>query len=239
MTQEPTGAAVATFRLVEAWRSLRFLQLFVFTVIALLLIPLQLRFRALWLVLSALYLNAVVVSVTAGRFRMRVRWALLAVWVLALALRSAPVAEPEVATLLYVTSRILVVVLLGGCVAAALHYVLHGAEISIDRIFAAIVAYMLVGLGFAAAYQVIVAVAPESFALPATSGGANELERFEVHLIYFSFVTITTLGYGDITPRLPLAQMLAVLEAVTGQFYVAVVIAWLVSAYAARHRHGA
>jgi voltage-gated potassium channel len=49
-------------------------------------------------------------------------------------------------------------------------------------------------------------------------------------------VTIATLGYGDITPRLPLAQMLAVLEAVIGQFYVAVVIAWLVSAYAARHR---
>jgi hypothetical protein len=238
VTHEPTGAALATFRLVEAWKSLRFLQLFVFTVIALLLIPLQLRFRALWLVLSALYLNAVVVSLT-GRFRMRVRWALLAAWVLALALRIAPVAEPEVATLLYVTSRILVVVLLGGCVAAAFHYVLHGAEISIDRIFAAIVAYMLVGLGFAAAYQVIVAVAPESFALPATTGGANELERFEVHLIYFSFITITTLGYADITPRLPLAQMLAVLEAVTGQFYVAVVIAWLVSAYAARHRLGA
>jgi hypothetical protein len=158
----------------------------VFTVIALLLIPLQLRFRALWLVLSALYLNAVVVSLTAGRFRMRVRWALLATWVLALALRIAPVAEPEVATLLYVTSRILVVVLLGGCVAAALHYVLHGAEISIDRIFASIVAYMLLGLGFAAAYQVIVAVTPESFALPATTGGANELERLEVQLTYFS-----------------------------------------------------
>jgi hypothetical protein len=74
LTREPTGAALATFRLVETWRSLRFLQLVVFTVIVLLLIPLQLRFRALWLVLSALYLNAVVVSLTAGRFRMRARW---------------------------------------------------------------------------------------------------------------------------------------------------------------------
>jgi voltage-gated potassium channel len=138
-----------------------------------------------------------------------------------------------------VTSRIIVVVLLGVCLATALYYVLHGAEISIDRLFAAIVAYMLAGLGFAAAYEVIVALAPESFALPATTVGANERERVEVQLIYFSFVTIATLGYGDITPRLPLAQMLAVLEAVIGQFYVAVVIAWLVSAYAACHRLGA
>jgi hypothetical protein len=53
------------------------------------------------------------------------------------------------------------------------------------------------------------------------------------------FVTIATLGYGDITPRLPLVQMLAVLEAVGGQFYVAVVIAWLVSASAAHRRLGA
>jgi voltage-gated potassium channel len=234
-----SGAALETFRLAEAWKSLRFLQLFVFTVLALLLIPLQLRFRTLWLVLSVLYLNAVVVSLTAGRLGMRLRWALLAAWILALALRMAPVAEPEVATLFYVTSKILAVVLLGGCLTAALAYVLHGNEVSIDRIFAAIVAYMLAGLGFATAYQVIVALAPESFALPAMAGGANELERVEVQLIYFSFVTIATLGYGDITPRLPLAQMLAVLEAVLGQFYVAVVIAWLVSTYAARHRPGA
>jgi voltage-gated potassium channel len=129
-------------------------------------------------------------------------------------------------------------VLLGGCVAATLDYVLRGAEISVDRIFAAIVAYMLAGLGFAAAYQAMVAVAPESFTLPSTSGAAGDGEQIEVQLIYFSFVTIATLGYGDIAPRLPLAQMLAVVEAVTGQFYIAVVIAWLVSAYATHRRAG-
>ena len=166
------------------------------------------------------------------------RWALLAVWVLGVALRIAPVAEPGVATLLYVTSRILAIVLLGGCLAAALEYVLHGAEVTLDRIFAAIVAYMLAGLAFADVYEIVIALAPESFVLPATTSGANQLERVEIQLVYFSFVTLATLGYGDITPRLPLAQMLAVLEAIFGQFYVAVVIAWLVSGYAARHRLG-
>jgi len=58
----------------------------------------------------------------------------------------------------------------------------------------------------------------------------------ELQLIYFSFVTIATLGCGDITPRLPFAQMLAALEAVVGQFYVAVIIAWLVSVHASHRR---
>ena len=53
-------------------------------------------------------------------------------------------------------------------------------------------------------------------------------------LSYFSFVTIATLGYGDIVPRLPVTQMLAILEAVIGQFYMAVVVAWLVSVLAVR-----
>jgi hypothetical protein len=154
-------------------------------------------------------------------------------------LRLAPVTEPRLAVVFYGTSRILAAVLLAGCVAATLDYVLRGADVSVDRIFAAIVAYMLLALGFAAAYQAIIALAPEGFALPEAMGGAGELERIELQLVYFSFVTIATLGYGDITPRVPLTQMLSVLEAVAGQFYVAVIIAWLVSAYAAHRRSGA
>jgi hypothetical protein len=207
--------------------------------LALLLVPLQLRFRVLWLVLSVLYLNAVLVSLTVDGRRARRRWMLLAGWALALALRVAPVADPELATVFSAASRIVVVMLLGGCVVAVLDYVLRGAEVSVDKIFAAMVAYLLAGLGFAAAYQAIVALAPASFALPAAPDGAGAAELIEVQLIYFSFVTLATLGYGDITPRLPLAQMLAVVEAVAGQFYVAVVIAWLVSAYAAQRRAGA
>jgi hypothetical protein len=218
---------------------MRFLQLFAFTMLALLLVPLQLRFRVLWLVLSALYLDAVLVSLTVGGQRARRRWIFLFGWGLAVALRIAPIAESDLATLFYATSRIVVVMLLGGCIIATLDYVLRGAEVSVDRIFAAIVAYMLAGLGFAAAYQTIAALAPESFALPAGPDGPGATELLEVQLIYFSFVTLATLGYGDITPRLPLAQMLAVVEAVAGQFYVAVVIAWLVSAYAAQRRAGA
>ena len=54
--------------------------------------------------------------------------------------------------------------------------------------------------------------------------------RDESEFIYFSFVTMATLGYGDITPLGRVPRTLAWIQSVTGQFYVAVVIAWLVSA---------
>ena len=50
-------------------------------------------------------------------------------------------------------------------------------------------------------------------------------------LMYFSFVTIPSLGYGDITPLKPIARTFAYLEAIVGQFYVAVLVAWLVGMY--------
>ncbi|HXJ77385.1 MAG TPA: hypothetical protein VMS64_01780 [Candidatus Methylomirabilis sp.] len=120
---------IVTAALGEAWRSLGFVQLFMFTVLALLLIPLQLRFRALGFVLITLYLDAVAVSLTAAGYR-RLRWLFLAGCVLVLGLKIVMVSVPDVATPLYVTSRTLVVVLLGGCVAAILGYVLRSAAVS-------------------------------------------------------------------------------------------------------------
>ena len=68
---------------------------------------------------------------------------------------------------------------------------------------------------------------PDSFhGLTSTAIGAPFSE-----LMYFSFVTITTLGYGDLIPVKPLARTVAFLEAIIGQFYVAVLVAWLVGMY--------
>jgi hypothetical protein len=68
---------------------------------------------------------------------------------------------------------------------------------------------------------------PDSFhGLTSTAIGAQFSE-----LMYFSFVTITTLGYGDLIAVKPLARTVAFLEAIVGQFYVAMLVAWLVSMY--------
>jgi hypothetical protein len=93
------------------------------------------------------------------------------------------------------------------------------------RIQGAIVVYLLIGLAWAAAYELVHHVLPGSFNLPPSVSALGP----EHGLLYFSFVTLTTLGYGDIAPHHPVARSLAVAEALTGQLYLTILIARLVS----------
>jgi hypothetical protein len=67
---------------------------------------------------------------------------------------------------------------------------------------------------------------------PASFGAVGASDLPLSRALYFSFVTIATLGYGDIVPKSEVAQGLAILEAVGGQMYLAVLVARLVSLYA-------
>lgn len=93
-----------------------------------------------------------------------------------------------------------------------------------ERILAALDAYLLAGLLFAVAYWMLDQVWPASFR---GTPGILDLP----HAIYFSFVTIATLGYGDVVPASAPARGLAIVEAVSGQMYLAVLVARLVSLY--------
>ena len=105
--------------------------------------------------------------------------------------------------------------------------------VTIDTVFGAISAYLLFGLAWALSYWAIHAVAPDAFTTPngveLTGGAVRPPEDFS-QFIYYSFVTMTTLGYGDMTPLGRISRTLSWIQSVTGQFYVAVLIAWLVSA---------
>lgn len=96
-----------------------------------------------------------------------------------------------------------------------------------DRVAGAIAVYLLLGLLWALAYGMIASIDPEAFkglaAFSLEESGAQQ------DFLYFSFVTLTTLGYGDMSPVTPAAQTLAWFEAVFGQLYLAVTIARLVS----------
>ena len=71
---------------------------------------------------------------------------------------------------------------------------------------------------------------PQSFRFPEwIEPGSVEILRTE--MLYFSLVALATLGYGDILPTSPFTQMLAVLEEVIGQFFMAVLVAWLVGMF--------
>jgi hypothetical protein len=94
-----------------------------------------------------------------------------------------------------------------------------------NRIGGAVALYMLVGLVWADAYQLVSMVVPDSFA--GISAHDGSIDRFT--WVYFSFVTLTTVGYGDIMPLSRAARSLANLEALIGQLYPAIVLARLVS----------
>ncbi len=96
------------------------------------------------------------------------------------------------------------------------------------RIMGAVAAYLLLGVIWSLAYDLIVLGIPGAFNIqaPSTPGGRESLRS---DLFYFSFVTLTTTGYGDIVAVHPIARMLVILEGVTGQLFPAILIARLVS----------
>lgn len=104
--------------------------------------------------------------------------------------------------------------------------VFQAGPITRQRIEGAIAAYLLFGLMWAEVYQFVDTLRPGAFRFP--SSPAGESDRFSP-LLYFSFITLTTLGYGDILPVHPVARSLAMLEALMGQLYPAILIARLVS----------
>ena len=106
----------------------------------------------------------------------------------------------------------------------AARQVLFTGSITSNDIVGAICIYMLLGLIWAMLYLFIAEAVPGAFnGLP----HAPWLDNFAA-AIYFSFVTITTLGYGDISPVLPLARFLVLMEAIIGVFYMAILVASLI-----------
>lgn len=105
-------------------------------------------------------------------------------------------------------------------------YVLKGNKVDLDRLFGAICVYILLGLTWGALYSVVYHYSPTSFYIDPVRNVGGIVDWSD--LTYFSFVTLATIGYGDITPVSSLARSLAVLEAVTGVLYIAIMIARLV-----------
>jgi len=105
--------------------------------------------------------------------------------------------------------------------------VLHEGAITWHRIRGAASLYLFFGLLFAELYMLVETIVPGAFLLP--PGTIQDSEMLYAQMVYFSFITQTTLGYGDIIPVHSLARMFVILQALVGQFYPAVVMGWLVS----------
>jgi len=109
-----------------------------------------------------------------------------------------------------------------------LRFVLRAPSVNTEVLCASISAYLMLGLMWTMAYWLVDQLTPGAFAFN-TSAGKESMNGFNA--FYFSFVTLSTVGYGDITPVARIARWLAAMEAMTGLLYVAVLIARLVSLY--------
>jgi voltage-gated potassium channel len=110
-----------------------------------------------------------------------------------------------------------------------LRFMFKSEEINREIIYAAILLYLLTALMWAFVYTFLELIDPASFNID-----LSQPEGYLLVFQYYSFVTITTLGYGDITPVTEVAKAFSVLEAVFGQLYLVVVVAWLVGMHVSK-----
>ncbi len=125
------------------------------------------------------------------------------------------------------TSHILTVILFGAFSVAILADVLRPGKITSDKIYGAICVYLSLGFFWTFLYAILASYDPKSFGGISPAGPSDYIEHL-LELRYFSFVTLATLGYGDIVPRSVAARTFATMEAIVGQFYIAILVARLV-----------
>jgi hypothetical protein len=158
----------------------------------------------------------------------RARQAALAVMAIALVTRPAAALLDQAS--LSVASVAVAGVLALGTAASALRFALRGQTVGPQQIYAALSAYLLAGLFFGALFWALEQALPGSLSHPGTDPGVMRITT----TIYFSFVTLASLGYGDILPLSDPARGLAMLEVVGGQLYLAVMVARLVGAFSGK-----
>jgi voltage-gated potassium channel len=216
-----------------AWlRSLRFVQLAVFILAFLLILGFITGHPMIIIFFHLLLLNALLVSLSASHRLPRLRWVLVGFWIAGIVFYFKHTLFPGTGSnqVFMVLGAFFYLVFLLGCIAAILEYIFRSPRVTLDTIFAAVVAYFFLSIIFAIVYSLIFSFDPTSFNLP------PPMDLAQAHLltddmVYFSLITIVGVGYGDILPLLPFPRMLAATEAVVGHFYMAVLIGWLVGMF--------
>lgn len=116
-----------------------------------------------------------------------------------------------------------------------LYRVLLG-KVTSDVLRGTICVYFMIGFAFAIIYTLMELTHPESFNGLAEKVKAFPHGHYHSEMVYFSFITLLAIGYGDITPAGDVGQMFAVSEGLVGQFYLAILVARMVTTYARRAR---
>jgi voltage-gated potassium channel len=155
------------------------------------------------------------------------RWFSIAVAFVCLGIILNALYEFQSHTIYYVSSALTTLAYLSLATAHAFRQIVVSNNISANRIVGAICVYLLIGVIWSLFYSLLEVSVPGSF--------KGLMEQSSVDWspdwVYYSFVTLSTLGYGDITPLTFSARALSYFEAIVGQFYLAIMVAGLVGAY--------
>ena len=213
----------------------RFLKLTLFIAAWMLISPLS---QDRWVVQSLLQLfllNTMLVTLWANPSWRAGRGFVYGIWLVSvvgalLALAPLPIQWHRLARTAELVMSLPLLVLLA---AGILLFVFRNRTLTVDGIFATVTVYLLVAMIFSMLYLLLVEWNPASFNLQVADMSP---QRQQSSLLYFSLITLATVGYGDILPVSETARTLAVIEATVGQFYVAVIVAVFVGMYATQRR---
>ncbi|HAB17873.1 MAG TPA: potassium channel family protein [Verrucomicrobiota bacterium] len=128
------------------------------------------------------------------------------------------------------------VIFFGFVVAHLLRFLVRAPRVDSNVLCAGIAGFLMLGLLWTPLYVTVARLNPSAFAVASSPAAGTTLDGFNG--FYFSFITLCTVGYGDITPVSRAAKMLAVVEAITGLFYMAVLISRLVSMHSSARDPG-
>lgn len=119
-------------------------------------------------------------------------------------------------------------------VCCLLRFILTAPKVDANVICASVTGYLMLALLWSLAYTLTEQIYPNAFAFTAGPASSHAMNGFTP--IYFSIITLSTVGYGDIVPILGPSRMLAAIEAICGTFYMAILVARLVAVYSTRAR---
>jgi voltage-gated potassium channel len=194
------GRIPMSLRLPHHLKELRFLQLAVYTLIFVTIFPLLSDSHILDLLAQIFLLNSLLVSISAGGPKSRLNWILWILWGLSFLgyVFSVSGIYPTLTPLWQSLHIIFTGLLLLSCVIVIFAFIFLSHQVTLDTIFAAVVAYLFIAFTYAELYRLIWFWQPGSFLFPSQDPASFHV--FQGDMVYFSLVTIATVGYGDIAP---------------------------------------
>jgi len=169
----------------------------------------------IWIV-SALVVASSIVIITGSNKLKPIHWLLIIILLMTLY-------RPD--NLVYeVISYLVFAIMFGWTALKIIKEIIRMKEVNAHVMVGSVVAYLLMGISFSMMCAALFEFFPDAYNAPPTY---NSFYNF----VYYSFITITTLGYGDVVPQIPESQALAIVMAVSGQFYMVIIVATLVGKY--------